>query len=50
MTLVLANASNLDRPCRMLFPIVFSVLLSSIFLQAGTDVSELINDHVIDSI
>lgn len=50
MTIVLANASNLDRPCRMLFPVVFSVLLSSIFLQAGTEVSQLLNEHMLKSI
>ena len=47
MTVVFANASNLDRPCRMLFPIVYSLALSSILLQAGTDVTELVNEHVL---
>jgi hypothetical protein len=46
MTMILANASNLDRPCRMLFPVVFSLLLGWIFTQAGTDVTELIDQHL----
>jgi hypothetical protein len=50
ITIILANSSNLDRPCRMLFPVVFSLLLSSIFLEAGTEVSELINEHMLQSI
>ena len=47
MTVVFLNASNLDRPCRMLFPVMFSALLSWIFFQAGTDVTQLINEHVL---
>eukprot|EP01043_Picozoa_sp_COSAG02_P025114 COSAG02_NODE_1400_length_12844_cov_5.256493_10_plen_82_part_00 len=50
MNTVLTNASNLDRPCRMLFPVVFSLLLSSIFHQARTEVSELLNEHMLKSI
>jgi hypothetical protein len=34
MTLILANASNLDRPCRMVFPFLFSIFLSWIAIQA----------------
>jgi len=30
----------------MLFPVVFSLLLGWIFTQAGTDVTELIDQHL----
>lgn len=45
MTVVLANASNLDRPCRMLFPVVFSFFLTGVLWEAGANVRDVIDSQ-----
>ena len=47
MTVVLANASNLDRPCRMLFPVVFAFFLTDVLWEAGANVRDVIDSQTL---